>query len=112
MGGRREAGGDQTGIVGSVVVIGSSHSGMRGQFRSSPAVGIHQPSCVLAIQGLKSRDYARSELLNLHVNRMSSNTALVAVSRIRYATDGRELERFGETEPCAAPNGSGRLRWQ
>ena len=35
--------------------------------------------------------------MNRHVNQMSDNTALVTVSRIRYATDGRELERFGET---------------
>ena len=47
--------------------------------------------------GLRARGYARSELLDLHVNRMSRNTALLTVSRIRYATDGRELERFGET---------------
>jgi ketosteroid isomerase-like protein len=49
------------------------------------------------MEGLKARDYARSEVLDLHVNRMSGNTALVTVSRVRYATDGRELERFGET---------------
>jgi ketosteroid isomerase-like protein len=45
------------------------------------------------MQGLK----ARSELMNLHVKQMSGNTALVSVSRVRYATDGRELERLGET---------------
>ena len=49
------------------------------------------------LEGLKARGYARSELLDLHVNQMSGNTALVTVSRVRYATDGRELERFGET---------------
>ena len=49
------------------------------------------------MEDLKSRSYARSALLNLHVNQMSDNTALVTVSRARYATDGRELERFGET---------------
>ena len=49
------------------------------------------------MEDLKARGYARSELLDLHVNRMSGNTALVTVSRVRYATDGRELERFGET---------------
>jgi ketosteroid isomerase-like protein len=49
------------------------------------------------MEGLKARGYARSELLDIHVNRMSGNTALVTVSRVRYATDGRELERFGET---------------
>ena len=49
------------------------------------------------MEGLKAHGYARSELLSLHVNRMNGNTALVTVSRVRYATDGRELERFGET---------------
>jgi ketosteroid isomerase-like protein len=49
------------------------------------------------MEDLKARGYARSELLDLHVNQMSGNTALVTVSRARYATDGRELERLGET---------------
>jgi ketosteroid isomerase-like protein len=49
------------------------------------------------MESLKARSYARSELTELHVKQMSGNTALVSVSRIRYATDGRELERVGET---------------
>ena len=49
------------------------------------------------MEGLKARGYARSELMDLHVKQMSANTDLVSVSRVRYATDGRELERFGET---------------
>jgi len=49
------------------------------------------------MEGLKARSYARSELTELHVKQMSGNTALVSVSRVRYATDGRELERLGET---------------
>jgi len=48
------------------------------------------------MEGLKARSYARSELMDLHVKQMSGNTALVSVSRVRYATDGRELERLGE----------------
>jgi len=52
---------------------------------------------IQVMEGLKARGFARSELLNLHVNQMSDNTTLVTVSRVRYATDGRELERFGET---------------
>jgi len=70
-----------------------------------PAQGV----CVLAtaadvetlltevMQGLKTRSYARSALMDLHVKQMSGNTALVSVSRVRYATDERELERLGET---------------
>jgi ketosteroid isomerase-like protein len=49
------------------------------------------------MEGLKARSYARSALMDLHVKQMSGNTALVSVSRIRYATDGRELEGLGET---------------
>jgi ketosteroid isomerase-like protein len=49
------------------------------------------------MEGLKARGYARSEVMDLHVKQMSGNTALVSVSRGRYATDGRELERLGET---------------
>jgi len=70
-----------------------------------PPQGVHvlataadvQALLIQVMEGLKARGYARSELLNLHVNQMSDNTALVTVSRVRYATDGRELERFGET---------------
>ena len=49
------------------------------------------------MEGLKARGYARSEVMDLHVKQMSGNNALVSVSRARYVTDGRELERFGET---------------
>ena len=49
------------------------------------------------MEGLKARSYARSELMDLHVKQMSGNSAVVSVSRVRYATDGREMERFGET---------------
>jgi ketosteroid isomerase-like protein len=49
------------------------------------------------MEGLKARSYARSELMDLHIKQMSGNTALVSVSRVRYATDGRELEQSGET---------------
>jgi ketosteroid isomerase-like protein len=59
--------------------------------------------------GLKSRGYARSELLDIHVNRMSGNIALVTVSRIRYATDGRELERFGETYTLRSAEGEWKI---
>jgi hypothetical protein len=49
------------------------------------------------MEGLKARGYARSELMDFHVKQMSENAALVSVSRARYAIDGRELERLGET---------------
>jgi hypothetical protein len=49
------------------------------------------------MEGLKARSYARSELTDLHVQEMSENTAFVSVSRVRYTSDGQELERLGET---------------
>ena len=49
------------------------------------------------VQGLKSRAYARSALSEFHVRQMSESAALVSVGRVRYRTDGQELERLGET---------------
>jgi ketosteroid isomerase-like protein len=49
------------------------------------------------IEGLQSRRYARSEVTDLHVSQMSEHIAFVSVSRVRYNTDGQELERLGET---------------
>ena len=46
---------------------------------------------------LQARDYARSERGELHVSRLSDQIALVSTSVVRYAKDGRELERFGAT---------------
>ena len=49
------------------------------------------------IQALKARAYERSVLTSLGVRQMSERTAMVSVSRVRYRTDGEELERVGET---------------
>jgi ketosteroid isomerase-like protein len=49
------------------------------------------------MEGLKARGYGRSELTDLQVKRMSERAGLVSVGRVRYATDGRELEQLGET---------------
>jgi uncharacterized NTF2-like protein DUF6841 len=46
---------------------------------------------------LKARGFSRSEVADMRVNQMSENIALVSVRRIRYKTDGSELERLGET---------------
>ena len=48
-------------------------------------------------EGLKARSYARSELKTFQVKQMSGDAALVSVGRVRYKTDGHELERVGET---------------
>jgi ketosteroid isomerase-like protein len=61
------------------------------------------------MQDLKARGYARSQLMELHVKQMSGNIALVSVSRVRYATDGRELERLGETYILHKTEGSWKI---
>ena len=48
-------------------------------------------------EGLKAHNYARSEITDLHVRRMSETIAFLSVSRVRYTRDGHELERLGET---------------
>ena len=49
------------------------------------------------MDSLKARGFSRSEVADMRVNQMSENIALVSVRRIRYKTDGSELERLGET---------------
>jgi ketosteroid isomerase-like protein len=46
---------------------------------------------------LQARGYARSEHGDLQVRRLSDQMALVSTNVVRYATDGKELERFGAT---------------
>ena len=49
------------------------------------------------MENLKGRGFARSEVADMRVSRMSENIALVSVRRIRHKVDGSELERLGET---------------
>jgi ketosteroid isomerase-like protein len=49
------------------------------------------------MRDLAARDYTRSEITDSFVHLLGETTALVSVSRIRYATGGREMERLGET---------------
>ena len=46
---------------------------------------------------LRGRQDARSELTHRHVRQAADRIAFVNVSRVRYRTDGTELERLGET---------------
>jgi hypothetical protein len=61
------------------------------------------------MESLKARSYARSELMDRHVKQMSGSTALVSVNRVRYATDGRELERLGETYTLCRTEGDWKI---
>jgi hypothetical protein len=46
---------------------------------------------------LKAADYSQSTIDDMRATRMSDHNALVSVRRIRYRSDGSELQRFGET---------------
>ena len=47
------------------------------------------------MEGLRSRNFARSELINLHLKRLSVNTVIAGGVAVRRKTDGQELERAG-----------------
>jgi len=67
--------------------------------------GVHAPAERGALEaflgqvmdGLKARGFARSEITEMRAHRLSEKLAVVSVRRIRYNTDGDELERLGET---------------
>lgn len=50
-----------------------------------------------AMEGLRARGYARSELSMLHVKPLSATTILASGIAVRYKADGQELERVGVT---------------
>ena len=50
-----------------------------------------------AMEGLRARGYAGSELSMLHVKGLSGTTTLASGIAIRYKADGQELERAGVT---------------
>src|SRR5579863_1867706 len=47
------------------------------------------------MDGLRSRHFAKSELINLHLKRLGVNTMIAAGVAVRQTTDGQELERAG-----------------
>jgi ketosteroid isomerase-like protein len=47
------------------------------------------------MEGLRSRSFAKSELINLHLKRLSVNTVIAGGVAVRRKTDGQELERAG-----------------
>lgn len=51
----------------------------------------------MVMNDLRTRGYARSEITESHVHLMNDRTALLSVSRVRYAISGEAMERFGET---------------
>jgi ketosteroid isomerase-like protein len=47
------------------------------------------------MEGLRSRSFGKSELINLHLKRLSVNTVIAGGVAVRRKTDGQELERAG-----------------
>ncbi len=50
-----------------------------------------------ALEGLRARGYARSELANLRLDQLSATDALASGTAIRYKAGGQELDRVGVT---------------
>jgi ketosteroid isomerase-like protein len=48
-----------------------------------------------AMEALRARAFAKSELTNLHLKRLSASTAIAGGIAVRSKTDGQELERAG-----------------
>src|SRR5258708_37556971 len=47
------------------------------------------------MEGLRARSFAKSELIKLHLKRLSANTVIAGGVAVRRKTDGQELERAG-----------------
>ena len=58
---------------------------------------------------LKARGYGRSELTDIQISQISETAACVSVNRVRYKTDGQELERLGETYTLRKSDGAWKI---
>ena len=47
------------------------------------------------MEGLRAREYDRSDLRMLHIKQLSATAALASGVAVRYRADGQELERVG-----------------
>ena len=47
------------------------------------------------MEALRARGFAKSELINLHLKRLSATTVIAGGVAVRGKTDGQELERAG-----------------
>ena len=61
-----------------------------------------------SMDALRARGFAKSELINLHVKRLSATTVIAGGVAVRTKTDGQELERAGVVYLLQKTNGE----WQ
>jgi ketosteroid isomerase-like protein len=61
-----------------------------------------------SMDALRARGFANSELINLHVKRLSATTVIAGGVAVRTKTDGQELERAGVVYLLQKTNGE----WQ
>jgi ketosteroid isomerase-like protein len=61
-----------------------------------------------SMDALRARGFANSELINLHVKRLSATTVIAGGVAVRTKTDGQELERVGVVYLLQKTNGE----WQ
>jgi ketosteroid isomerase-like protein len=71
------------------------------QLGSPAGVGVGTTRAALAavfqpaMEALRARGFAKSELINLHLKRLSAATVIAGGVAVRRKTDGEELERAG-----------------
>jgi ketosteroid isomerase-like protein len=64
---------------------------------AAPTHAALTPLLTLFMEGLRARGFARTELNNLHVKRLSTASVLASGVAVRSKVDGQELDRVGVT---------------
>jgi len=70
--------------------------GPQGVF-AAPTYAVLTTAFTPAMEGLRAREFGRSELRVRNVKSLSATATLVTGVAVRYKVDGRELERVGVT---------------
>lgn len=70
--------------------------GPQGVF-AAPTSGVLAAVLIPALEDLRARGYARSELSRLQINPLSATATWASGVALRYKLDGQELDRVGVT---------------